>query len=173
MSTIKTFVGITKWSDVKSIRVISSTTETIRGKFVGRTAVGFLLFGGVGAIVGASTKKDSSIRLHTFDLELADGTTVQGQATDLEVEGLARYVAGAKEPVPDFSGSYLLASAQRWVEQNQGMSAFDYYKLPVKVRKGYTSLGGKLTDKVKYHIRPAALATYAVIVLGLVVLLNK
>lgn len=173
MSSIQTFVGVVNWADVKSVRVISSTTETIRGKFIGRTAVGFLLFGGVGAIVGATTKKDSSIRLHTFDLELHNGKMVQGQATDLEVEGLVRYIAGAAEPVPDFNGRYLLASAKRWLEQNQNMDAAEFYKLPVSVRKGYLKLGGKLSNKFKYYARPTALVMYAIIAFGIVILLNK
>ena len=79
--------------------MISTSQEIQQGGFIGRAVVGGALLGGLGAIIGAATRKTSSKAQHTFELTLKNGQAVQGVASGKEIASLSQYLAEGREPV--------------------------------------------------------------------------
>lgn len=98
MASIKTFTGRINFRDIASVRVISTSQEIEQGGFIGRAVVGGALLGGLGAVIGAATRKTSSKARHTFEATLKNGQVVQGVASGKEIAALTQYIADGQEP---------------------------------------------------------------------------
>lgn len=98
MSTIKTIHGNVNSRNVVAVRVLGAAVESKRGGFIGRTVVGAVALGPLGAVIGAATTKTKNTTIVTFEVVFKTGEVFQGIAPQADVEEFARDVEDQQRP---------------------------------------------------------------------------
>lgn len=98
MAYLKTFTGTVHHSSATHVNVVSASVASQRGGFVGRTVVGAVIAGPVGAVIGAATTKNKNTAMINFEVVCKDGTVEQGFATEKEYRTFAEAVRRDAQP---------------------------------------------------------------------------
>lgn len=118
-SGIETRQGFMGFGAIESVQLVNSTSEQKQGGWMGRTAVGALVAGPVGAIVGAATRNAATKNKVSFIITFKTGETffTESSASDFnEIYGKACGATDKDFKPAAFSAAGKFGKDPKWLQ---------------------------------------------------------